>query len=1145
MDRGRPSGVGGSKGLVAGVKAALKPRSQSVKSHSKSQIEERDEEAHKQSKNDITSMSSKSHRSPKSPFAGWKRSRSKEKTKKDSTKSKDTKANRNNAAGPCSKSQAERLSAYVSDDYSSYGSDASEMLRDIQTGRYTSFRSHSESHDRRISKRVMCEQPSTADRPWPVPDSYVKEPEDPYSKELDYCFANGRYVNLPTGCFGVPCAGFQESGTNSFNASNENSFESGNTLRTYNYNGNVLNPIHTVPVNNEQNHEIKTYDLERECVEKSYQRPSFSGTNGVTYNLWGGNHQLENIGTDDQNFSEGSSCAIRVRGDGSEAQDVISPEVKIEEEIRVGGSSSLTMGRQPWLKSALNYNLEVPEFPRNEVVVLALGIDQYIEEVFRYLDHGGDGKVHVEDFKALCNVLGLKDKLEENRKSYSKRCQCMGSNLTLNGSANNSLMNANNSRENECPVHLSFTEFHNNLCESFIMGAKTESVIPLASRRPTNPKLVTSVVQVQRRYDVLDNIAKSLDEVSAGLDADENKMIAECPAAGVVCCKCQQSAIQQQHVDKNSNIALQPVDSEHAFLKKQVLLQQQELQCLREVIEDMRVALQSSDAENLALQVKTLRSHGPSLGSSTHDLSLTDEEDTIDDLVKQLTALSKPNQANQCEGTSHTAFNRSISSSSKGSQTDIEGPNTSEDPLNTAFISGDYSLEKELQATYEALQAAREEREATQADLQRVVGDLQERERDLQGAELSLKAAHTALEKVQYDNQALVMEIAETRSHLEDTRQKLLETTENLQVARESILQKEKLLKEAHIKLNKIRNSRERVVECVCSARNLVAGSLDQVRAGEQALNSLVALSAFSLQHETFPYSKPQRLDTYCRADSGLYSEESEREDDRGSPERFTGHNSASEDDLWFLNKSKENLKETQRHNHQNSGSSTSSYSPNSLSSPASEYDSPVPPGQTSPVIITELEDSQISSAWPKTQRNGLTPNSTEIIEGLERELRNLQQTLEEAELEWKQETTFQPQRPKEVIREETALLENELREVEAERMRLALIEEKLRQLLQVLLSVADLNLSRRTLGRLVLEAVEDAAGVKFGDIGFSNSAPEDGKVSPLTFLTNLLSSTSNYQALSTESLMQLAFQGLSFPPCIPELPEPIEATLG
>jgi uncharacterized coiled-coil protein SlyX len=39
------------------------------------------------------------------------------------------------------------------------------------------------------------------------------------------------------------------------------------------------------------------------------------------------------------------------------------------------------------------------------------------------------------------------------------------------------------------------------------------------------------------------------------------------------------------------------------FLEKQVLLQQEEIQTLREVIEDLRSSLQLSDAQNLALQV--------------------------------------------------------------------------------------------------------------------------------------------------------------------------------------------------------------------------------------------------------------------------------------------------------------------------------------------------------------------------------------------------------------------------------------------------------------------------------------------------------------------------------------------------------------
>ncbi|KAK7086137.1 hypothetical protein SK128_007888 [Halocaridina rubra] len=219
--------------------------------------------------------------------------------------------------------------------------------------------------------------------------------------------------------------------------------------------------------------------------------------------------------------------------------------------------------------------------------------------------------------------------------------------------------------------------------------------------------------------------------------------------------------------------------------------------------------------------------------------------------------------------------------------------------------------------------------------------------------------------------------------------------------------------------------------------------------------------------------------------------------------------------------------------------SSSSSCSLTSPSSPNSEYGNN---NNSKYANIFTNDEKESDCGVSEKPSNGLSSNSTEIIEGLERELQDLQMTLDEAEKEWKQDRTSFPLNGVKVG-DEIGFLEDELQEVEAERMRLALIEDKLRQLLQVLLSVADLNLSRRTLGRLVLEAVEDAAGVKLGDIGFEDDKTK-GKVSPLTFLSNLLSSTANYHALSTESLLHLAFENLSFPPCIPELPEPVEATL-
>ncbi|KAK7074124.1 hypothetical protein SK128_024049 [Halocaridina rubra] len=799
MDRECSNGVGGSKGLVAGVKAAFRPRSRS-KPNSKALKEEEIEKITSKLNSESSYMPLKSNRSPKSPFMGWKRSKSKDKSRKDSTRSKEDKTNNkyHPPTGFCSESQAERLSSHISDDYPSYSSDASEMMRDIRTGRYTSFLNHNESHE-----RTNCKTTSpTFEATNIVPTENYGCSSPLYGKDMDYYSADSRYVNLPTNCFGRSCVRYSKNSEKSFILSTERCFERNETYG-YGHGGDMYSQDYQQNIENKTSREI--YMTNSLSDEKPHDGMHYSKGKDTSLFPWSGlsnAYQGTILTNEGQESNEESSYAVRVSGDGSEAQDLITTEIKVQEEIKVGSPSPTLGKRQSWLKSALTYNLEVPDFPKNEVVVLALGIDQYIEEVFRYLDHSGTGKIYIEDFRALCNVLGLGNKQEEDDKKRPKRCQCMGSNLTLLGSLNNSLNHDNSVRDHGCPVHLTFAEFHDKLCESFVRGAKTESIIPLASRRLNNPRLVTSVIQVQRRYDVLENIAKCLDEVSAGLDADEDKMIAECPASRVVCCKCQQSA----HIDKNSNIAMQPTDSETSFLQKQILLQQQELQCLREVIEDMRIALQSSDAENLALQVKTLRSGGPSQQSSTHDLSLTDEEDTIDDLVNQLKALSRPDQIGDIKPVLEPNITDSIAAMEGNSK--LDGPETSEDPLNTAFFSGDYSLEKELHATYEALQAAREEREATQADLQRVVGELQECEKDLQGAELSLRAAHTALEKVHYDNQALVLELAETRGNLEETRKKLLETTESLQFARESILEKERQLKEAHTKLNLIRNSR-------------------------------------------------------------------------------------------------------------------------------------------------------------------------------------------------------------------------------------------------------------------------------------------------------------------------------------------------
>ncbi|XP_072419891.1 EF-hand and coiled-coil domain-containing protein 1-like isoform X1 [Chiloscyllium punctatum] len=79
----------------------------------------------------------------------------------------------------------------------------------------------------------------------------------------------------------------------------------------------------------------------------------------------------------------------------------------------LGSGDSGPGRRTSWLVSALSHHFG-PEGGQvdNEIVVLATGLDQYLQEIFHHLDYEGDGLVSGEDFRALCFVLGLEDGVE-------------------------------------------------------------------------------------------------------------------------------------------------------------------------------------------------------------------------------------------------------------------------------------------------------------------------------------------------------------------------------------------------------------------------------------------------------------------------------------------------------------------------------------------------------------------------------------------------------------------------------------------------------------------------------------------------------------------------------------------------------------
>ncbi|XP_055510900.1 EF-hand and coiled-coil domain-containing protein 1-like isoform X1 [Leucoraja erinacea] len=64
--------------------------------------------------------------------------------------------------------------------------------------------------------------------------------------------------------------------------------------------------------------------------------------------------------------------------------------------------------RSAWIVGALTHYFGSDGAQEdNEIVVLATGADQYLQEIFHHLSYQGDGLVSAEDFRLLCSVLDL------------------------------------------------------------------------------------------------------------------------------------------------------------------------------------------------------------------------------------------------------------------------------------------------------------------------------------------------------------------------------------------------------------------------------------------------------------------------------------------------------------------------------------------------------------------------------------------------------------------------------------------------------------------------------------------------------------------------------------------------------------------
>lgn len=207
--------------------------------------------------------------------------------------------------------------------------------------------------------------------------------------------------------------------------------------------------------------------------------------------------------------------------------------------------------RTQWIVSTLAYHYGLDRGVENEIIVLATGLDQYLQEIFHHMDYQGGGKIPVEDFNALCEVLEL------NKDADDAECP---------------------EGLDHLPDELSFRHFHAKLCGYFSnkAGCHYENGRLLVQRDSEH-------IETQIR------LRSPLRRREKPLCAGPSSAVGR-HATGRRLCSCTKECYEEIVALEEAEDRISKLEDENASL--------------RELIEDMRAALQSSDARCLALQVR-------------------------------------------------------------------------------------------------------------------------------------------------------------------------------------------------------------------------------------------------------------------------------------------------------------------------------------------------------------------------------------------------------------------------------------------------------------------------------------------------------------------------------------------------------------
>lgn len=149
--------------------------------------------------------------------------------------------------------------------------------------------------------------------------------------------------------------------------------------------------------------------------------------------------------------------------------------------------------KSEWLRSALAHHHCSDPGVENEIVVLATGIDQYLQEVFHHLAFPSrDDTVSAKDFTALCAVLGL------NRAEVGKKTAT----VKETAGAGEREEEDEEFRDicSELPSQLSFKEFHSRLCGYFRVRSARRGTGEYALRLPVSEDTELVEKQIRLRW---------------------------------------------------------------------------------------------------------------------------------------------------------------------------------------------------------------------------------------------------------------------------------------------------------------------------------------------------------------------------------------------------------------------------------------------------------------------------------------------------------------------------------------------------------------------------------------------------------------------------------------------------------------------